>query len=27
VDPTDVALVGSLLGDVEVVGVAVMRRE
>lgn len=27
VDPTDVALVGSLLGDVELVGVAVMRRE
>jgi len=26
-DPTDVALVGSLLGDVELVGVAVMRRE
>ena len=27
VDPTDVALVGSLLGDVEVVAVAVMQRE
>ena len=27
VDPTDVALVGPLLGDVDVVAVAVMRRE
>lgn len=27
VDPTDVALVGSLIGDVEIVAVAVMRRE
>jgi Flp pilus assembly protein TadG len=26
-DPTDVALVGSVLGDVELVAVAVMRRE
>ena len=27
VDPTDVALIGPLLGDVDVVAVAVMRRE
>jgi hypothetical protein len=27
VDPTDVALIGSMLGDVELVAVAVMRRE
>lgn len=27
VDPTDVALVGSMLGDIELVGVAVMQRE
>ncbi|MEQ8843034.1 MAG: hypothetical protein RIB98_18815 [Acidimicrobiales bacterium] len=26
-DPTDVAMVGSMIGDVELVGVAVMQRE
>lgn len=26
-DPTDVSLVGSMIGDIEIVGVAVMRRE